>query len=78
MSFKANMAFNSEIMASFLPTVLVSKKKKQTEKNITFFAVSHEFTCINHEKLRKKHPNMMYQCLILTLALLWANIVAQD
>ena len=54
MSFKTNIAFNSEIMASFLPTVIVSKMKRQTEKNIIFIAVSHEFTCINHEKITKK------------------------
>ena len=42
-SFKENYFFNSTIMASFLP-VIVSKKNKQTEKNISFIAVYHKFT----------------------------------
>ena len=38
-------------MASFLP-VIVSKKNKQTEKNMSFIAVYHKFTYIlkKHEK----------------------------
>ena len=42
-SFKDNYFFNSTIMASFLP-VIVSKKNKQTEKNMSFIAVYHKFT----------------------------------
>ena len=42
-SFKENYFFNSTIMASFLP-VIVSKKNKQTEKNMSFIAVYHKFT----------------------------------
>ena len=36
--FKTNNSFNSTMMASFLP-VLVSKKNKQTKKNMSFIAV---------------------------------------
>ena len=36
--FKANYFLNSTMMASFLP-VIVSKKNKQTEKNMSFIAV---------------------------------------
>ena len=41
--FNTNNAFNSTMMASFLP-VIVSKKNRQTEKNMSFIAVSHKFT----------------------------------
>ena len=41
--FKTNNSFNSTMMASFLP-VIVSKKNKQTEKNMSFIAVYHKFT----------------------------------
>ena len=41
--FKTNNAFNSIMMASFLP-VIVSKKNKQTTKNIPFIAMSHKLT----------------------------------
>ena len=37
------LLFNSTIMASFLP-VIVSKKNKQTEKDMSFIAVYHKFT----------------------------------
>ena len=36
-------SFNSIMMASFLP-VIVSKKNKQTKKNMPFITVSHKFT----------------------------------
>ena len=42
-SFKTNNAFNSTMMASFLP-VIVIKKNKQIQKNMSFIAVSHKFT----------------------------------
>ena len=38
-----NYFFNSTMMASFLP-VIVSKKNKQTEKNMYFIAVYHKLT----------------------------------
>ena len=41
--FKTNNFLNSTMMASFLP-VIVSKKNKQTEKNMPFIAVSRKFT----------------------------------
>ena len=41
--FKTNNAFNSTMMALFLP-VIVNKKKKQTQKNMPFIAVFHKFT----------------------------------
>ena len=41
--FKTNNSFNSTMMASFLP-VIVSKKNKQTKKNMSFIAVYHKFT----------------------------------
>ena len=41
--FKTNNYNDSTIMASFLP-VIVSKKNKQTEKNMSFIAVHHKFT----------------------------------
>ena len=41
--FKTNNAFNSTMMASFLP-VIVSKRNKQTEKNMLLIPVSHKFT----------------------------------
>ena len=41
--FKTKNAFNSTMMASFLQ-VIVSKKNKQTEKIMSFIAVSHKFT----------------------------------
>ena len=40
---KANYFLNSTMMASFLPGI-VSKKNKQTEKNMSFIAVYHKFT----------------------------------
>ena len=40
--FKTNNNFNSTMMASFLP-VIVSEKKKQTEKNMPFIEMSHKF-----------------------------------
>ena len=48
--FKTNNSFNSTMMASFLPLIL-SKKNKQTKKNMSFIAVYH----INPEKTPKKH-----------------------
>ena len=42
-AFKTNNAFDSTMMASFLP-VIVSKKNKQTEKNMSLIAVSHKLT----------------------------------
>ena len=48
MSFKENYFFNSTIMASFLP-VIVSKKNKQTEKNMSFFCSVSQIH-INPEK----------------------------
>ena len=41
-------------ISSFLP-VKVSKKNKQTQKNMTFIAVSQIY--LNPEKMRKKHQN---------------------
>ena len=41
--FEKNNAFNSGMMASFLP-VIVSKKNKQAKKNMSFIAMSHKFT----------------------------------
>ena len=38
--FKTTNYFNSTMMASFLP-VKVSKKSKQTKKNMSFIAVYH-------------------------------------
>ena len=45
--FETNNSFNSSMimMASFLPVILiVSKKNKQTKKNMPFITVSHKFT----------------------------------
>ena len=40
-----NKAFNSTMMASFLPVIqVVSKKHKQTEKKTPFIAVAHKLT----------------------------------
>ena len=41
--FKTTNSFNSTMMASFLP-VIVSKKNKQTKKNMSFIAVYHIFS----------------------------------
>ena len=41
--FKTTDAFNSTMIASFLP-VIVSKTNKQTEKNMPFIAMFHKFT----------------------------------
>ena len=41
--FKTNNSLNSTTIASFLP-VIVSKKNKQTKKNMSFIAVYHKFT----------------------------------
>ena len=41
--FKANYFLNSTMMALFLQGI-VSKKNKQTEKNMSFIAVYHKFT----------------------------------
>ena len=54
-SFKTNNFLNSTMMASFL-LVTVSKKNKQTEKNVSFIAVYHKFTSIL-KKLEKNHDN---------------------
>ena len=42
-AIQSKLLFYSTMMASFLP-VIVSKKNKQTEKNISFIAVYHKFT----------------------------------
>ena len=59
--FKTNNSFNSTMMASFL-SVIVSKKNKQTEKNMTFIAVYHLITnshkMINPEKKHEKNIKM--------------------
>ena len=39
-AIRTNNVFNSTMMASFLP-VIVSKKTKQTDKNMSFIAVYH-------------------------------------
>ena len=39
--FKTNNSFNSTMMASFLPVILVREKNKQTNKNMSFIAVYH-------------------------------------
>ena len=39
---KTNNTFNTTMMALFL-LVIVSKRNKQTEKNMPFIAVSHKF-----------------------------------
>ena len=47
--FKTHNAFNSTVMASFL-LAIVSKKKKQTEKNMSVIAMSHKFTLYPEKK----------------------------
>ena len=45
--FKTNNAFNSTMIASFLPVLLIVSKKTQKKKalkNMSFIAVSHKFT----------------------------------
>ena len=42
-AIQSKLLFNSTMMASFLP-VIVSKKNKQPEKNMSFIAVYHKFT----------------------------------
>ena len=52
-SLKTNKSFNFTMKASFLP-VIVSKKHKQTKKNMLIITVSHKFTYILKKNTRKK------------------------
>ena len=56
-SFKTNNYFNSTMTASFLP-VIVSKKNKQTEKNLFYCSVSQIHIGLNPEKKHEKNIKM--------------------
>ena len=47
------------MMASFLP-VIMSKKNKQAEKNMSFIAVYHKFTSILKNTEKKTIMNLAY------------------
>ena len=55
--FKTNYAFNSTMMASFLP-VIVSKENKQTKKYVFYCSVSQIH--LNPEKKHEKSIKMTF------------------
>ena len=73
MPFKINNSIHSTMMAS---VILVSKKNKQTKKNMSYCSVGLPQIHINPEKTRKKHQNGVFRRIYLihynTIILIWA------